>query len=117
VPAADPPAAAPAGRPARLVALAPGVSPPGLALVAVDVGLGRNLRQAVVVADPAVSRRHARVVREGGAYRLEDAGSTNGTFVNGERLAAPRALADGDRIGLGREAPHLRFVGPDPGDR
>jgi hypothetical protein len=55
--------------------------------------------------DTAVSRRHA-VVRweaggSGGQFVLYDLASTNGTLLNGEPVAAPRALRDGDRIRVG----------------
>lgn len=54
--------------------------------------------------DPGLSRRHA-VLRRlgGGAYAIEDLGSTNGTEVNGRQIAAgePVTLADGDRVHLG----------------
>src|SRR5216684_4881629 len=49
-----------------------------------------------------VSRHHARIVRDGDAYWLEDAGSTNGTFLNGLRIARER-LRHLDVITLGRD--------------
>jgi pSer/pThr/pTyr-binding forkhead associated (FHA) protein/predicted Ser/Thr protein kinase len=55
--------------------------------------------------DPEISRRHARVSR--GADReleIEDLGSANGTFVNDERIAAPRTLVVGDVIRIGKTA-------------
>src|SRR5919204_300909 len=51
--------------------------------------------------DPELSRQHARVTRAGEGYVVEDLGSMNGTFVNGNRLAGPHELADGDQIELG----------------
>lgn len=57
-----------------------------------------------------VSRRHARIRREGGRYVIEDLGSTNGTFVNrGRRLIPgnPNILNDGDEIIVGKT--FLRF--------
>jgi DNA-binding winged helix-turn-helix (wHTH) protein len=47
-----------------------------------------------------ISRIHARVHLEGEHYVLEDAGSKNGVFVNGQRLMRPHTLQDGDRIQL-----------------
>src|SRR5581483_9979703 len=47
-----------------------------------------------------VSRIHAQIERAGDQYHIEDRGSRNGTFVNGERLTSKRALASGDRIGI-----------------
>jgi pSer/pThr/pTyr-binding forkhead associated (FHA) protein len=49
-----------------------------------------------------ISRRHARVSRKGGQWRIEDIGSTNGTWVNGRRLerGRPHPLAPGDSVNL-----------------
>jgi len=62
--------------------------------------LGRDVANDIVIGDPEVSRQHSRITRTPGGYVVEDMGSTNGTFVNGERLAAPRVLRDGDLVGL-----------------
>jgi pSer/pThr/pTyr-binding forkhead associated (FHA) protein len=52
--------------------------------------------------DVEISRRHAQISRDAdGAFVIEDLGSTNGTFVNGERIEAPTRLGDGDRIEVG----------------
>src|SRR3989442_11682537 len=51
-----------------------------------------------------VSRRHARIVLQEGAFHLfEEVGALNGTFVNGQRLAsgAPTPIVSGDKLGLG----------------
>jgi hypothetical protein len=63
--------------------------------------IGRLPGCDVVLDDPNVSRRHAEVRREDGAFLVADLGSTNGTRVNGA-LVRERRLADGDRITLGR---------------
>jgi pSer/pThr/pTyr-binding forkhead associated (FHA) protein len=53
--------------------------------------------------DPEISRQHARFrLLDSGDVLIEDLGSTNGTFVNGERIAAPRMLAPGDTIKMGQ---------------
>ncbi len=53
--------------------------------------------------DPEISRRHALVSRgAGGALTIEDLGSANGTFVNGERIDAPRGLDLGDSVTMGQ---------------
>ncbi len=51
--------------------------------------------------DPAVERVHARIVRKGGGFLLDDAGTAGGTFLNGERVAGPTPLTSGDRIRVG----------------
>jgi 6-phosphogluconolactonase (cycloisomerase 2 family) len=53
--------------------------------------------------DTEISRRHARFRRTGdGRVVIEDLNSTNGTYVNGERLAGARLLSPGDQVTLGR---------------
>jgi len=64
--------------------------------------IGRVVGSDVVISDPEVSRRHASITWERGRPVIRDLGSTNGTFVNGVRLTGPRALRDGDTIGLGK---------------
>jgi predicted component of type VI protein secretion system len=63
--------------------------------------IGRQAGCGIVVADTKVSREHARVFVEAGAAYVADLGSSNGTFVNGTKLAAPRRLAAGDRLAVG----------------
>src|SRR5579875_1834035 len=66
------------------------------------VTIGRGETNTVVLSqDRQVSRHHARIVLHEGLPRLEDLGSANGTFVNGERLTEPRLLQDGDQIRIG----------------
>lgn len=65
------------------------------------ITLGRDITNDIVINDPEVSRHHCRMTRGGGGYTLEDLGSTNGTFVNGQRLTGARPLAGGDMVGLG----------------
>jgi hypothetical protein len=63
--------------------------------------MGRDVTNEVVLSDSEVSRQHARITQTPGGFVLEDLGSTNGTFINGERLVAPRILSAGDLVGLG----------------
>jgi hypothetical protein len=74
------------------------------------ITLGRDPGNTIVINEPQVSRQHARITRRGGVLVLEDLGSTNGTFVNGMRLAGPHALSNGDVIGLS-DAVTLTFSG------
>jgi pSer/pThr/pTyr-binding forkhead associated (FHA) protein len=53
--------------------------------------------------DALVSRRHARIVVEPAAIRLEDLGSVNGVYVNGQRVNGTRLLVAGDRIVIGKQ--------------
>jgi DNA-binding response OmpR family regulator len=62
------------------------------------ISIGRWEDNDVVVDDRWVSRHHAQVRREEGGYVIRDLDSKNGTFVNGQRIAVPTPLADGDEI-------------------
>ena len=55
----------------------------------------------VTIEDPLVSRRHALVRPAGSGLEIEDLGSLNGTWVNGERLAGTMRLAEGDVVRVG----------------
>jgi hypothetical protein len=97
------------------ILLARGDAPPReIRLGARPLVLGADPRCDVVFDDPTVSRRHAAIERRDGVVMLTDLGSTNGTFVNGRRLASGAActLSPGDRVALGALA--LRFVSPAP---
>jgi hypothetical protein len=63
--------------------------------------MGRDVSNDIILGDAEISRQHSRLTRTPGGYVLEDLGSTNGTFVNGERLMAPRVLNPGDLVALG----------------
>jgi hypothetical protein len=63
--------------------------------------LGRDITNDIVINDPEVSRHHLRITRDLNGCSLEDLGSTNGTFVNGQRITGSRPLNNGDMIGLG----------------
>ncbi len=64
------------------------------------VTIGRLPESTLVVDDPNVSRAHAEIRPHGTGFRIVDLSSTNGTKVNGERVAE-RQLSDGDRIEVG----------------
>ena len=68
-----------------------------------ELQLGRDLSNDIVINDPEVSRRHAHLLLEGDGYILEDLGSTNGTFIRGQRLAAPVVLRPGETITIGEK--------------
>lgn len=65
------------------------------------ITLGRDITNDIVINDPEVSRHHCRLTQGGGGYTIEDLGSTNGTFANGQRLTGARPLSHGDMVGLG----------------
>ena len=79
-------------------------------LVAVGAGatLGRGKDADLTLADELVSRRHAKVTPDGSGAVVEDLGSRNGTFVNGEVIHAPTRLGPGDQLQLGVTLVELR---------
>src|SRR5258706_2823411 len=65
-----------------------------------SVLIGRTSDCDIVLYDPGVSRKHARIFAEAHGYFVEDMGSSNGTKVNGA-IIKKKQLADGDAISLG----------------
>lgn len=72
--------------------------------------VGREAMNDLVVNDAEVSRRHARIMRDREGHLIEDLGSTNGTFVNGQRVTGTMSLYHGDTIELGKSA-RLTYLG------
>jgi pSer/pThr/pTyr-binding forkhead associated (FHA) protein len=72
--------------------------------------IGRGVENDIVITSKRISREHARLLRQNRKTVLEDAGSTNGTFLNDEQIREPMELADGDRITIG----DVTFVFHDP---
>ncbi|GAB3269744.1 FhaA domain-containing protein [Kineosporia babensis] len=70
--------------------------------------IGRGTEADVIVDDIGVSRRHAEVRVEGGRLVAADLGSTNGTFVDGERIDTAEVV-DGSQIKIGRSTLVVRF--------
>lgn len=66
-----------------------------------EIYIGRDVNNDIVVSDQEVSRKHARLAMQAGGYVLEDLGSTNGTYVNGQRLMGPHVLRTGETVMFG----------------
>jgi hypothetical protein len=94
-------AAADGFEPRLLVERAPGHQS-GVAYDIPETGatLGRG-EVEIQLEDPFASARHARITRQGHVLVIEDLGSTNGTYLNGEPLSGPQPLHPGDRIRIG----------------
>jgi hypothetical protein len=77
--------------------------PPGREHVLRDESttVGRAAGNQIVVTSKRVSRKHARLLRQGWRVILEDLGSTNGTYLNGERVRTRVELRDEDRVKVG----------------
>jgi pSer/pThr/pTyr-binding forkhead associated (FHA) protein len=72
------------------------------------VTVGRGREADLVLADELVSRRHAQVTPSGSGAVVEDLGSRNGTFVNGEGIHGPARVEPGDQLQLGVTLVELR---------
>lgn len=66
---------------------------------------------AVTIEDSELSRRHAAVRPVMGGFEVEDLGSLNGTFVNGQRINVPTRVSGGDSIKLGQSVLELEAAG------
>jgi hypothetical protein len=92
-----------------------------LVLGRADAGTGDapaiNLTQYGAL-DKGVSRVHAKIIRRDGSLQLEDLGSRNGTYLNGQRIVEhqPRILRDGDAVRLGKLALHITYQKPSGSD-
>ncbi len=67
------------------------------------ITIGREAGNGIVINDAEVSRKHTQFVFQGGKYIVTDLGSTNGTFVNGQRLTGQHILQPGEVVSLGEQ--------------
>jgi pSer/pThr/pTyr-binding forkhead associated (FHA) protein len=87
-----------------------GTEPAGIIeLTESELLIGRQKGAQILLEGPKVSRRHARIFLGNNEFRVEDLGSSNGTFLNGERLKLPTTLKGSDEIGIGPY--RLRYEG------
>ena len=75
-----------------------------------SITIGRAIENSIVITSKRVSREHARIRRQGRYWFLEDLRSSNGVFLNEERVLGSMELRDGDRINIG----DVDFVYHDP---
>lgn len=80
-----------------------------IALTQPEITIGRSRLGDIVVEDPDVSRQHARLLQTQAGYKIQDLRSTNGTFVNGQRVTGELALHNGDEVVLGRRT-RFKFI-------
>ena len=70
--------------------------------------IGRGTDAAIRLEDDYVSTRHARIAASGDQWFVEDLGSTNGTFLGGERLTGPVRVEVGTTLRIGKTVIELR---------
>ena len=88
--------------PASLIVIDPNGHRTRVPLTPLPFQIGRQADKDLILRDSRVSRMHARIVAEEGEYRIEDAGSRHGTFVNGKRIDK-QPLHNSDKIEFGVE--------------
>lgn len=96
-----PVSSSPAG-PASLIVTDPSGHRSRLPVDPLPFRIGRALESSLILRDSRVSRSHARITVEKGAYVVEDCGSLHGTFVNGKRVTR-QTLRNSDRIEFGAQ--------------
>ncbi len=107
-PGARPPAARPPATPRQLVVTEGSLRGTTITLGTAPIVIGRAPESTLVIDDEYASSRHARLVRQGDRWVVEDLGSTNGTFVRRERLTAPVPIDVRVPIRIGRTVLELR---------
>src|SRR5437773_1019445 len=78
--------------------------------------IGRQPDAAIYLESLAVSRHHALVVNDKGAYYVEDVGSSNGTYVNGGRISGRVPLTEADELQIGPYVLSLQLERQTPSD-
>ncbi|GAA2794071.1 FHA domain-containing protein [Kitasatospora sp. CM 4170] len=97
------------GAPTQLVVVAGSLAGTTVALQGQTITLGRAHDSTIVLDDDYASSRHARIYPDQtGQWTVEDLGSTNGTYLDRQRLTAPTPLQPGMPIRIGRTVIELR---------
>ena len=86
---------------AEVTVYSPLFSPFRQQLQGTAVTIGRASDCSIPIKDRYLSRKHAEIIAERGAWILKDCGSANGTYLNGSRMERDHPLRTGDRIRLG----------------
>lgn len=97
-------------RPALLEAISGPLSGQIFPLDRPDMLLGRSPGNHIVIPSAQLSKRHVRIVARDGDFHIVDLGSTNATFVNGNRISEPVQLKTGDEIRLGDNTLRFRMI-------
>lgn len=78
-----------------------------------ELTVGRDAANDICLDNPAVSRFHAKIYKQGWPYYIEDLKSTNGTILNGKTVSWKAPLSRGDKITVGK---HTLVFTDDPSD-
>jgi len=83
-------------------------------LEAPEIIIGRDASNGVAINDAEISRKHAKLSLHGSAYVIQDLGSTNGSFVNGQRITGTQVLNPGDTVSFGENIVLMYEAAQDP---
>ncbi|MBE3066809.1 MAG: FHA domain-containing protein [Chloroflexi bacterium] len=83
-------------------------------LEAPEIIIGRDASNGVAINDAEISRKHAKLSLHGSAYVIQDLGSTNGSFVNGQRITGTQVLNPGDTVSFGENIVLMYETAQDP---
>lgn len=75
-----------------------------------EISIGRETLNDLQLTNEAISARHARIFFSGNHWMVEDFQSTNGTYLNDERIILPTTLLEGDIIKCGTEMIRISFI-------
>lgn len=96
------------GEPTHVFILEGGGAGRSIALSAAPLLIGRGSDAAIRLEDDYASTRHARIVRSGDQWFVEDLGSTNGTYLGSRRITQPMVVNAGSQIRIGKTVLELR---------
>jgi hypothetical protein len=96
------------GKPSKLVVTSGTLTGTSISLADATVTLGRAPDSTVVLDDDYASNRHARIYPNNGEWLVEDLGSTNGTYLDRDRVASPTPVPMGVPIRIGKTVFELR---------
>jgi hypothetical protein len=94
--------------PSTLLVQGAGDAKPRTVRLAATMTVGRAPECELRLDDTYASSQHARLFARNDSWFVEDLGSTNGTFVNDQKLAAPAMLQPGDKVRVGQTVMELR---------
>jgi hypothetical protein len=80
----------------------------------IELTIGRDPTNAITINDAEVSRKHARMELRGSIYFIQDLGSTNGTFINGNRTVGIQGLNPNDTVSFGENIVLIYQATADP---